>query len=176
MEYCGEPLEKPFDELDPAFAVKLLSAVGRFHGCGLTHGRLRPRHVRVVDDTPILIDFQASESHICGLRMMVIPGTTIPTPEEFGCAEMHDLVCRMAVWERETLRFSTKSIRKESIWSVEDIKRFIWKGYQSGWERNRLELEAEHLYKELCKERILTWGTDKVSERTIRRDIFEIFP
>ncbi|KAJ7090937.1 hypothetical protein B0H15DRAFT_249934 [Mycena belliarum] len=169
MEHCGEPLEKDFDKLDPTFAVKLLSVVGRFHGCGLTHGDLYPRNVRVVDDTPVLIDFESSESHTCGLRMMVIPGTTIPTPEEFGCAEMHDLIYRMSVWKRELLSFSTFCIKKDSIGSAEDIKRFIWKGYKSGWQRQRLELQAERSYKELCKERILTWGTDKVSGMCFRR-------
>ncbi|KAJ7090939.1 hypothetical protein B0H15DRAFT_250044 [Mycena belliarum] len=99
MEYCGEPLKKDFDELDSDLIGKLLIAVAALHGWGLTHGDLYPRNVRVVNEHPVLIDFESSESHTCGLRMQVIQGTTMPTPEEYGCTELHHLVWRMGLWE-----------------------------------------------------------------------------
>ncbi|KAJ7092094.1 hypothetical protein B0H15DRAFT_760745, partial [Mycena belliarum] len=92
IEHCGTPLQRSFHELEYAFAGKLLRSVAVLHTCGLTHDDLQPRNVRVLGDTPVLIDFESSESHTCGLRMMVVPGTTRPTAKEYGCTELHSLV------------------------------------------------------------------------------------
>ncbi|KAJ7090935.1 hypothetical protein B0H15DRAFT_884280 [Mycena belliarum] len=173
MEYCGEPLKKNFDELDADLTGKLLIAVVALHGWGLTHGDLYPRNVRVADNTVVLIDFESSESHTCGRRMKIAPGATMPTPEEFGCAELHRLAFRMGMWKSNYLAFNSVCFNKDSIRSVEDLKCLIWEENQPEWEKDNLEQEAEFLFEELCEERMLTWGTTEVSDDRIRRDIYK---
>ncbi|KAJ7090933.1 hypothetical protein B0H15DRAFT_906987 [Mycena belliarum] len=172
IEHCGEPLQKNFHELDYAFAGKLLRSVAALHAYGSTHGDLYPRNVRVLGDTPILIDFESSEPHTCGMRMMTVPGTTRPTAEEYGCVELYNLVFRMGLWKPGNLKFNGKLLEKESVQTVEDIKRWIPEECDPDY-RELLEEKADIAFEQLCAERILTWGTDQFSERKTRLDIYK---
>ncbi|KAJ7090946.1 hypothetical protein B0H15DRAFT_907006 [Mycena belliarum] len=174
IEHCGEPLQTNFRDLDYAFACKLLRTVAALHACGLTHGDLHPRNVRVMCDTPVLIDLESSESHTCGLRMMVVPGTTRPTAEEYGCAELHSLVWRMGLWATDKLGIDTIMLDKDSVRTVDDLTRWIPGPEQCDPDYRRYLGElAEHLFEELCEERMLTWGTTEVSDHRIRRDLYK---
>ncbi|KAJ7932717.1 hypothetical protein B0H13DRAFT_1503247, partial [Mycena leptocephala] len=91
-EYCGEPMEQSLDKIQNPFLSELLIAVGTMHFHGLSHGDLYERNILVHNGHPKIIDLESAMAHDCGARMRVIPGTIIPTVEEFGCKELFDLV------------------------------------------------------------------------------------
>ncbi|KAJ7502464.1 hypothetical protein B0H11DRAFT_2223377 [Mycena galericulata] len=161
-EYCGEPMEQALHEIDNPFLSKLLLYVVAMHHNGMSHGALYPRNIRVCHGRPVFIDLELSKSHKCGLRMKIIPGAMWPTVEEYGCPELHDLVCRMRLWKPDTLHFCVHDIVKSSIHSVDDIIHFTPK-YHGPEQRKIWEDKAARLYEELCEERLLTYGTDKIS-------------
>ncbi|KAJ7502494.1 hypothetical protein B0H11DRAFT_1712691 [Mycena galericulata] len=99
IEFCGEPLEKPLHEIENPLLSELLLYVGAMHHHGMSHGDIYPRNILVYDEHPVLIDLETAESHTCGLRMKAVPGAMRPTVEEYGCAELHSLVCRMGIWK-----------------------------------------------------------------------------
>ncbi|KAJ7623789.1 hypothetical protein FB45DRAFT_752648 [Roridomyces roridus] len=94
LEDCGEPMKKPVDKMDGHFQ----QTVNRLHKKGLEHGSLYPRNILVSEGHPVLIDFETAQPHECGLRMKLIPGSMAPSQYEFGCVELHDLICSMGLW------------------------------------------------------------------------------
>lgn len=67
---------------------------------GMTYGDLHEHNILDLHGRPVLpvIDLASTESHICGLRMKTLPGAMKLTVEEYGCAELHDLIVRMGLW------------------------------------------------------------------------------
>ncbi|KAJ7502462.1 hypothetical protein B0H11DRAFT_1854645 [Mycena galericulata] len=162
LEYCGEPMQESLYKIRNPFRGELLLCVLAMHHKGMSHGDLYERNILVYHGHPVLIDLESSQVHKCGLRMKTVPGAMRPTVEEYGCPELHDLVSRMGIWKPDTLHFLARDIDKSSIHSVDDIKYFIPK-YFDDEDRQRWEGKADALYKELYAERLLTYGTDKIS-------------
>lgn len=153
-------------------------AVGTMHAHGLTHGDVRERNILVHNGQPRLVDLESAAAHTCDLRMKVIPGAIEPTVEEFGCAELYDLVQQMCIWRPgslmfrsldayqwlieplilDALYFCAANTIKSSIDSAEYLKKCIPK-YADGW-RLGLEEEADVHYENLLHERLITYGTD----------------
>ncbi|KAJ7122037.1 hypothetical protein C8R43DRAFT_1136312 [Mycena crocata] len=179
MEYRGEPMQRALDwtQLDDNFLSELLSNVAEMHKRGMTHGDLYERNILVngasenEDDHllhghPVLIDLEFTESHTCHRRMELVPGAIMPTVEEYGCAELHNLILRLGLWKSDTLHFCATYIKKKRIDSVEDLTWAIPEEYGHDSERRRrLEAKANLLYNELCDERLLTYGAKRLSER-----------
>ncbi|KAJ7915539.1 hypothetical protein B0H13DRAFT_1610334 [Mycena leptocephala] len=102
-EYCGEPMEQSLDVIDNPFLIRLLIAAGTMHLHGLNHGDLYEPNILVHNGHPKIIDLESAVAHKCGIRMRTIPGTIIPTAEEFGCKELHDLIRRANLWRPSVL-------------------------------------------------------------------------
>ncbi|KAJ7502463.1 hypothetical protein B0H11DRAFT_1633842, partial [Mycena galericulata] len=92
-EYCGEPMQNSLDEMNSRFRRELLLNVLTMHHQGMSHGDLYERNILVKNGHPVLIDLELSEDHKCGLRLKTVLGAMRPTVEEYGCPELHDLVC-----------------------------------------------------------------------------------
>ncbi|KAJ7678682.1 hypothetical protein B0H17DRAFT_894412, partial [Mycena rosella] len=91
-EYCGEPMTEPLYAVDNPFLGKVMLYMTALHQQGLTHGDLYERNILVLDGHPVLIDLESAADHKCGVRMQTVPGAMMPTAEEYGCTELHDLV------------------------------------------------------------------------------------
>ncbi|KAJ7647020.1 hypothetical protein FB45DRAFT_186684 [Roridomyces roridus] len=159
LEDCGEPMKKPVDKMNGDFQIELLQTVNRLHKKGLAHGDLYPRNILVAEGHPVLIDLEMSTPHQCGLRMKLIPGAMAPSQQEFGCDELHDLICRMGLWRSNVLSFCEAYVAKNCIESVEELKSYI--PTEDPKYRPAFEKKAEFLWEMILEERRLTYGTDK---------------
>ncbi|KAJ7122038.1 hypothetical protein C8R43DRAFT_51499 [Mycena crocata] len=162
MEYCGEPMKLPLHRVENPFMSDLLLYVAIFHQHGMTHGDLYERNILVLNERPVLIDLESTTDHTCMVRMNTVPGALIPSVEEYGCAELHDLIVRMGLWHSDTLHFCAHNIVKKFLDSVEDIKRFIPECYPPEW-KQELEDEADQHYEQICKDRRVTYGAHRLS-------------
>ncbi|KAJ7179604.1 hypothetical protein C8R46DRAFT_1074237 [Mycena filopes] len=149
LEYCGDPMREGLEEVIHPFLSEILSFVSTLHRHGRTHGHIRQRHILVDGESPVLIDLELSEPHVCGVRIRTIPGYIAPTVEEYGCPELHSLLCCMGVWKPSGLLFELASTE----------------------ERTMMEQEAQVLWKQLCQERMETYGTDIHSQCKVRLDL-----
>ncbi|KAJ7090943.1 hypothetical protein B0H15DRAFT_948694 [Mycena belliarum] len=104
----------------------------------------------------------------------VLQGTALPI--FYGCFQVRIgeamVTCLAMEHCGEPLKKNFDELDADLIGN-EDIKCLIWDGYEPGWQKANMELTAEYLYKELCEERMVTWGTDQVSERKTRLDIYD---
>ncbi|KAJ7646612.1 kinase-like domain-containing protein, partial [Roridomyces roridus] len=93
LEYCGEPMEKPFRDTELAFLNEILLALRAMHRQGITHGDLHPRNILNCNGQPVFVDLELAKlGHKCGTRIKLVPRALVPSVQEYGCAEMHDLI------------------------------------------------------------------------------------
>ncbi|KAJ7179602.1 hypothetical protein C8R46DRAFT_1074224 [Mycena filopes] len=100
-------MKEGLGEVVHPFLSKILRWVSTLHRHGRTHGHIRQRHILVHRESPVLIDLEFSEPHICGLQIRTIPGFIAPSVEEHGCPELHSLLCRTGVWQPCALHISS---------------------------------------------------------------------
>ncbi|KAJ7179605.1 hypothetical protein C8R46DRAFT_1074239 [Mycena filopes] len=162
LEYCGSPLEQNLSEINHPLLTNVMVSAATIHAHGRTHGDICAPNILICDEdpvNPVFIGLEFSKPHVCGARIKAIQGHIAPTVEEYGCPELHDLLCRLEIWKPAGLLFDGVNIAKESIHNVEGITYFISK-WVSPERRRVLEERAQQLWKELCQERILTYGTE----------------
>ncbi|KAJ7646609.1 hypothetical protein FB45DRAFT_890888 [Roridomyces roridus] len=152
LEYCGEPMEKPFRDTDIAFLHEILLALRAMHRQGITHGDLHPRNILNYNGQPVFVDLElATLGHKCGTRIKLVPRTLVPSVREYGCAEMHDLIYRMGCWE--PLNYIPKGDHIVN--------------------RPELEATAAQIFEQIVEERRITYGSDERFENGQRLDIME---
>ncbi|KAJ6625357.1 hypothetical protein B0H10DRAFT_2003130 [Mycena sp. CBHHK59/15] len=172
-QYCGSPLERDLYHTDHAFKVELLKTVDLLHRRGINHGDLSERNILNDNGRPVLVDLEDVSPHTCDLHLRVVQGALAPQIEEFGCAELHDLILNMGFWKCDEFTFYTAGLHKSDVDSVDYIKYFLPRPHSEKpdpWYQS-LEHEAESLWETICQERLLTYGTSKLSECKTRLDM-----
>ncbi|TFY66118.1 hypothetical protein EVG20_g4974 [Dentipellis fragilis] len=105
LDYCGEPIEDAFSELDPTFKTAILHAALAIHDAGVMTFDWAERNVLNYGGLPMVIDFDEAEPHKCERTMPVIEGKPAPRCTDFGCSEIWQLVEDLRLWKPNTIRF-----------------------------------------------------------------------
>ncbi|TRM62318.1 hypothetical protein BD626DRAFT_631035 [Schizophyllum amplum] len=132
LEYCGAPLRaRKLSSLPRQVKARIIDKAFYFHDvAGMAHGNLwdghllarsscddAPAHRSTIHDSckalheriepaadsePFFVDLSDCTQHACHCTMEVVEGDPKPSPSEFKCKEVWELVCALGVWGSES--------------------------------------------------------------------------
>ncbi|KAL1740936.1 hypothetical protein HDZ31DRAFT_46477 [Schizophyllum fasciatum] len=96
MEWCGQPYDRRLTDPNDARGdrrQRIMDAIKALHGAGFEHNDLGGGETNhLLYDTKreqaFIVDFSDAEKHECGLKMELLPYTTLPMPLVLGCEEL----------------------------------------------------------------------------------------
>ncbi|KII85272.1 hypothetical protein PLICRDRAFT_57206 [Plicaturopsis crispa FD-325 SS-3] len=120
LQYCGEPMDMDFSEMDKRYQYKTLAKLARIHDLGLYHGDFHEPNVLDHNGEPLIIDFERTKNHDCDRDIMTI-GQYRPFQQDFGCIEIYRVIGEMELWRSPYFCIDDRPIERSEVNSAEDI-------------------------------------------------------
>ncbi|KAA1473246.1 hypothetical protein DENSPDRAFT_265886 [Dentipellis sp. KUC8613] len=111
LRYCGEPIQKPFPELDVAFKTALVHAAVHIHDAGVKHNAWSERHVLDFDGLPMIVGLGNAKEHKCKRSKKIVEGTPAPQMEDFKCKELYQLCKDLNYWKPGMIKYMGANVQ-----------------------------------------------------------------